>query len=239
MRDEKLDWTDIQVTRKRYKKGARLFGQGEACRSVLYIEDGTVRLSVLSHTGKEAVVALIGAGHFFGEGCLAGQPLRMSSADAVAATLIVDIDKDELSRQMARRPGLAQTFLRHMLTRNIRIEADLVDQLFNDAEKRLARSLLLMARFGEEDPPHRRLPQVSQTILAEMVGTTRSRVNAFMNKFRRLGFIEYNGDLKVNHSLITVLLHDATPTASGATAAPSSPRRPRTRRQGPVEGERS
>jgi CRP/FNR family transcriptional regulator, cyclic AMP receptor protein len=228
MGDEKLDWRGIQVTRRRYKKGARLFGQGEACRSVLYLDDGAVRLSVLSHTGKEAVIALIGPGHFFGEGCLAGQPLRMSSADAVAATTVVDIDKDELAREMALRPDLAKTFLRHMLTRNIRIEADLIDQLFNDVEKRLARTLLLMARFGKDDPPHRRLPQVSQTILAGMVGTTRSRVNAFMNKFRKLGFIQYNGDLKVNHSLLTVLLKDGAPTSSGATAAPSTrPRRPR------------
>jgi CRP/FNR family cyclic AMP-dependent transcriptional regulator len=231
MQDGTVDWTGVQVTRRRYRKGDRLFAQGEPRRSVLYIEDGAVRLSVLSHNGKEAVVALIGAGCFFGEGCLAGQTLRMTSAHAVAPTAIIDVDRDELARQIAGRPALAHTFLRHMLTRNIRIEADLVDHLFNDAEKRLARTLLLMARFGEDAAPHRRLPRVSQKILAEMVGTTRPRVNTFMNKFRKLGFIEYNGDLKVNNSLLTVLLAESVATASGATAARSTrPARRKVRR---------
>jgi CRP/FNR family cyclic AMP-dependent transcriptional regulator len=222
MHNEKIDWTGVKTRRVRHKKGTIVFAQGDACQTVLHIEQGNVRLSVVSHAGKEAIVALLEAGHFFGEGCLAGQPLRMATATAVTACTVVEIEKQELTRQILARPELAQRFLTHMLTRNVRIEEDLIDLLFNDAEKRLARTLLLMARYGEEQASHRTLPRVSQTILAEMIGTTRSRVNAFMTKFRKLGFIDYNGTLKVHNSLLTVLLRDAPSSKSGATAAPST-----------------
>ncbi len=222
MGNDKIDWTDVQARRVRHKAGAIVYAQGDVCRTILYIEQGHVRLSVISHVGKEAIVALLEPGHFFGEGCLAGQPQRMSTATAVTASTIVEIEKQELTGQILANPDLAQRFLTHMLTRNVRIEEDLIDLLFNDAEKRLARTLLLMARYGEEQASHRSLPRVSQTILAEMIGTTRSRVNAFMTKFRRLGFIEYNGTLKVHNSLLTVLLRDAPASKSGATAAPST-----------------
>jgi CRP/FNR family transcriptional regulator, cyclic AMP receptor protein len=174
----------------------------------MYIEQGAVQLSVLSHAGKEAVVAVLEAAHFFGEGCLAGQSQRMATATALTACTIVVVDKQEMVRQLHGTPAFADRFLTHMLTRNIRIEEDLIDQLFNSSEKRLARTLLLLARYGEPDASHRTLPRVSQETLAEMVGTTRSRVNFFMNKFRKLGFIEYNGGLKVHNSLLTVVLRD-------------------------------
>ena len=159
-----------------------------------------MRLSVLSHAGKEAVVAVLDAGHFFGEGCLAGQTQRMATATAMAPCTILAVEKQEMVRQLHARPAFADRFLTHMLTRNIRIEEDLIDQLFNSTEKRLARTLLLLARYGEPEASHRALPRVSQEVLAEMVGTTRSRVNFFMNKFRKLGFIDYNGGLKINNS---------------------------------------
>jgi CRP/FNR family cyclic AMP-dependent transcriptional regulator len=219
-----IDWTGVRTRRFQPKRGAIIFAQGETCETVLFIEQGNVRLSVVSHAGKEAVVAVLEAGHFFGEGCLAGQRQRVATATAVTACAIVEIEKPELTRQMLARPGLAQRFLTHMVTRNVRIEEDLVDLLFNDAEKRLARTLLLMARYGEKQTSRHALPMVSQTILAEMIGTTRSRVNAFMTKFRKLGFIEYNnGTLKVHNSLLTVLLRDAPSSKSGATAAASTP----------------
>ena len=174
----------------------------------MFVESGTVRLSVVSHAGKEAVVAVLQGGHFFGEGCLTSQVQRMASATAMTSSAVVSVDKPEMVRQLHTRPAFADLFLTHMLTRNIRIEEDLIDQLFNSTEKRLARTLLLLARFGEPDVDHRALPQVSQGLLAEMVGTTRSRINFFMNKFRRLGFIEYNGALKIHNSLLTVVLRD-------------------------------
>jgi CRP/FNR family cyclic AMP-dependent transcriptional regulator len=222
MQSQTIDWTGVQTRRIRHKKGAIVYAQGDACGTVLHLEHGNVRLSVLSHTGKEAIVALLDPGDFFGEGCLAGQPQRMATATVVTSCTIVEIEKKEFARQIVTRPALAQRFLTHMLTRNVRIEEDLIDMLFNDAEKRLARTLLLMARYGEEQASHRTLPRVSQTILAEMVGTTRSRVNVFMTKFRKLGFIDYNGTLKVHNSLLTVLLRDAPSSKSGATAAPST-----------------
>jgi CRP-like cAMP-binding protein len=163
---------------------------------------------VLSHAGKEAVIAVVEADNFFGEGCLAGQSQRMATATALSRAVILDVEKREMFRQIHERQAFADRFLTHMLTRNIRIEEDLIDQLFNSSEKRLARTLLLLARFGESEPTHRALPRVSQELLAEMVGTTRSRVNFFMNKFRKLGFIDYNGGLKINHSLLTVVLRD-------------------------------
>ena len=230
MYNEKIDWTGVQTRRVRHKKGTIVFAQGDVCGTVLYIEQGNVRLSVVSHAGKEAIVALLEPGHFFGEGCLAGQTQRMATATAVTACMVVEIEKQELTRQILARPVLAQRFLTHMLTRNVRIEEDLIDLLFNDAEKRLARTLLLMARYGEAQASHRALPRVSQTILAEMIGTTRSRVNAFMTKFRKLGFIDYNGTLKVHNSLLTVLLRDTPSLKSGATAAPSTGKASRTAR---------
>ena len=190
------------------KAGSRIFAQGDPATSVMYIQTGVVRLSVLSGAGTEAVIALLGAGDFFGEGCLTGQPMRMATASALEASSIVTIPKDAMAAQLTTRPAFGEQFLKHMLKRNIRIEADLIDKLFNSSEKRLARVLMLLARYGEPDASHRRLPRLSQETLAEMVGTTRSRVNFFMNKFRKLGFIEYNGDLKINNSLLSVVLRD-------------------------------
>ena len=224
MEQGQIDWSGIDVRRRKHKQGAAIFAQGDVCDSVVYIEQGSIRLSVLSTQGKEAIVGILEPGDFFGEGCLAGQPLRMSSATAQTSAITVTIDREEFARQMLVRPDLAKPFLHHMLTRNIRIEEDLVDQLFNDAEKRLARMLLLMARFGKESRPHRTLPPISQTILAEMIGTTRPRVNAFMTKFRKLGFIDYNGAIKVHHSLLTVLLREGRASATGARSV-RAPRR--------------
>ncbi|MEZ5317794.1 MAG: Crp/Fnr family transcriptional regulator [Vicinamibacterales bacterium] len=203
-----VDWTGVVVRHREYATGARIFAQGDPATSVLYVSRGAVRLSVLSSGGKEAVVAVLEDDHFFGEGCLIGQTHRMVTASAVADSTVVVIDQAEMARQLRARPAFADRFLRHMLARNIRIEADLIDQLFNSSEKRLARTLLLLARYGEPGASHRTLPKLSQETLAEMVGTTRSRVNFFMNKFRKLGFIEYNGGLKVHHSLVSVVLRD-------------------------------
>ena len=185
-----------------------MFAQGGQATSVFYIQAGGVKLSVLSSSGKEAVVAMLGPGDFFGEGCLAGQPLRMGTATAVVATSVLRIQKREMVRTLHEHLEFSDRFITHMLGRNIRIEEDLVDQLFNSSEKRLARTLLLLARYGKEDTPQRELPSLSQETLAEMIGTTRSRVNFFMNKFRKLGFIEYNGGLKINSSLLSIVLHD-------------------------------
>ena len=187
-----------------------VFAQGAAANTVFYIQDGTVKLSVLSAGGKEAVVAMLGSGEFFGEGCLAGQTRRMGSATAMIATTLLRIPKREMMRTLHEQSTLSDRFIAHMLARNIRIEEDLVDQLFNSSEKRLARTLLLLARYGRHDTVQRSLPKLSQETLAEMVGTTRSRVNFFMNKFRKLGFIDYDGSLKVkiNSSLLSVVLHD-------------------------------
>jgi len=203
-----VDWTGVRVQRVEHDSATQIFAQGDPATSVMYVEKGAVRLSVLSHAGKEAVVALLDAGHFFGEGCLAGQMHRMATATAMAPSTILVVEKSDMVRQLHAAPAFADRFLTHMLTRNIRIEEDLVDQLFNSTEKRLARTLLLLARYGEPEASHRALPKVSQEVLAEMVGTTRSRVNFFMNKFRKLGFIDYNGALKINNSLLSVVLRD-------------------------------
>jgi CRP/FNR family cyclic AMP-dependent transcriptional regulator len=203
-----LDWTGVRTQRAEYGPAAMIFAQGSPATSVMYLVEGTVRLSVLSHAGKEAVVALLDAGDFFGEGCLAGQTQRMATATAMTPSTILVVEKPEMVRQLHTQPAFADRFVTHMLTRNIRIEEDLIDQLFNSSEKRLARTLLLLARYGEPEASHRALPKVSQEVLAEMVGTTRSRVNFFMNKFRKLGFIEYNGALKINNSLLSVVLRD-------------------------------
>ena len=203
-----LDSTGSAKKIAKYEPTMIVFSQGDPALSVMYVQQGGVRLSVISETGKEAVVALLGPGDFFGEGCLAGQPVRMATATAIAETTVLIVEKRKMLQLLHDQSGFSDRFITHMLARNIRIEEDLVDQLFNSSEKRLARTLLLLARYGKQDKPHRVLPKVSQEVLAEMVGTTRSRVNFFMNKFRKLGFIEYNGGLKINSSLLSVVLHD-------------------------------
>ena len=190
-----------------FAAAAPIFSQGEPAPSVMYIRKGTVKLSVVSKTGKEAVVGMLAAGDFFGEGCLAGQVKRMASATALTTATVVVVQKQDMAAALHSNPTFSDRFLSHMLTRNIRIEEDLIDQLFNSSEKRLARALLLLARYGQSDQQVV-LPNLSQELLAEMIGTTRSRVNFFMNKFRKLGFIEYNGELRINTSLLTVVLHE-------------------------------
>jgi len=175
---------------------------------VYYIQKGKVKLTVVSKRGKEAVIAILGAGDFFGEGCLAGQIVRMATASAITDCSIVHLGKADLIRVLRDQPAFSEMFLHYMLSRNIRIEEDLVDQLFNSSEKRLARVLLLLANFGKEGKPETVIPSMSQETLAEMIGTTRSRVSFFMNKFRKLGFISYNGHLEVHSSLLNVVLHD-------------------------------
>jgi CRP/FNR family cyclic AMP-dependent transcriptional regulator len=199
------------VTRKivQYRPGVVVFSQGDPGNDIRYIQKGTIKLSVLSRIGKEAVVAMLGPGDFFGEGALAGQSVRIGTATAVAPSTVLIMEKDAMVRLLHKEPAFSDRFISYMLARNIRIEADLVDQLFNSSEKRLARTLLLLARYGQTNPQHT-LPKISQETLAEMIGATRSRVNFFMNKFRKLGLIEYNGGLglKINSSLLSVVLHD-------------------------------
>jgi CRP/FNR family transcriptional regulator, cyclic AMP receptor protein len=192
----------------KFRKSEKIYSQGDSAKGVKYIQEGGVRLSVTNEDGKEAVVAVLGPGDFFGEGCLAGQAVCMGTATATVPTSILSIEKSEMMRVLSTEHALSDLFISHMLTRNIRIEEDLIDQLFNSSEKRLARALLLLARYGKEDQLHGVLPKVSQEMLAEMIGTTRSRVNFFMNKFRKLGFIKYNGGLQINSSLLSVVLHD-------------------------------
>ncbi len=205
-----LDSSGVAKTVAEYGRDETIFTQGDACVHVMYIQTGGVKLSVLSKTGREAVVAMLGPGDFFGEGCLAGQPVRMGSATAITPSVILLVGKEKMVRLLHKQHGLSDRFITHMLSRNIRIEEDLVDQLFNSSEKRLARTLLLLARYGKQDVPARVVPKISQETLAAMVGTTRSRVNFFLNKFKKLGFIEYNGEvpLKINNSLLSVVLHD-------------------------------
>jgi CRP/FNR family cyclic AMP-dependent transcriptional regulator len=203
-----LDSAGIDRKIVEYRRSEVIFTQGDPCEHVLYIQTGGVKLSVLSKAGRQAVVAMLGPGEFFGEGCLAGQPVRMGSATATTASTILLVDQDQMVRLLHEQHALSDRFIAHMLARNIRVEQDLVDQLFNSSEKRLARTLLLLARYGMHDNPVRAVPPISQETLAEMVGTTRSRVIFFMNKFQRLGFIDYTDGLKVNNSLLTVVLHD-------------------------------
>ena len=205
-----LDSAGLSKTIAEYARDETIFTQGDSCDHVMYIQSGGVKLSVLSKTGREAVVAMLGPGDFFGEGCLAGQPIRIGSATAITPSVILLIDKAKMVRLLHKQPSMSDRFITHMLARNIRIEEDLVDQLFNSSEKRLARTLLLLARYGKQDKPARMVPKISQETLAEMIGTTRSRVNFFLNKFKRLGFIEYDGELpvKINSSLLSVVLHD-------------------------------
>ena len=192
----------------KYSRNETLFTQGDMAEEVMYLRSGGVKLSVLSKTGKEAIVAMLGPGDFFGEGCLAGQRLRMGSATAIVPSVVLVVSKDKMMKLLRKQHALSDRFISHMLARNIRIEEDLVDQLFNSSEKRLARALLLLARYGQQDTPARLVPKLPQETLAKMIGTTRSRVNFFLNKFKGLGFIEYNGELKVNSSLLSVVLHD-------------------------------
>ena len=195
-------------TTRSYRQGQTIFSQGDRAETVFYLQRGKVKLTVLSRQGKQAVIALLEPGSFFGEGCLAGQPFRMSTATAAMDSGITLLPKAAMLRAIHKDAKFSEHFTRYLLSRNIRIEEDLVDQLFNSSEKRLARVLLLLANFGKEARPDRVIPKVSQETLAEMVGTTRSRVSFFMNKFRKLGFIEYNGTLEVHSSLLGVVLHD-------------------------------
>jgi CRP-like cAMP-binding protein len=206
--DEFFQAADVAREVLTFAVGTAIFSQGDPAESVMYIRKGTIKLAVVSKTGKEAVVGLLADGDFFGEGCLAGQSRRMASATAMTPAIVVAVEKQEMAARLHDHPTFSDRFLSHMLTRNIRIEEDLIDQLFNSSEKRLARALLLLARYGEQERPQQVMPNLSQELLAEMVGTTRSRVNFFMNKFRKLGFIEYNGELRINTSLLTVVLHD-------------------------------
>ena len=191
-----------------YRRNAVVYSQGDPATNVVYIQRGGVKLSVVSSAGKEAIVAMLGPSEFFGEGCLAGQHLRMATATTVAPSTLLLIEKAQMQRVLHEQHDLSDLFIAYVLARNIRVEEDLVDQMFNSSEKRLARTLLMLSRFGRQDDEQRVLPRVSQSVLAEMVGTTRSRVNLFMNKFRKLGFLEYNGDIRVNNSLLSIVLHD-------------------------------
>jgi CRP/FNR family cyclic AMP-dependent transcriptional regulator len=203
-----LDTAGLSRKILKFRPAETIYSQGDPAKGVFYIQKGGARLSVINAGGKEAVVAILGSRDFFGEGCLAGQPVCMGTATATGATSILFIGKKEMIRALHAEHALSDLFISHILTRNIRIEEDLIDQLFHSSEKRLARALLLLARYGKDDQPHGVLPLVSQETLAEMIGTTRSRVNFFMNKFRKLGFIKYNGGLQINTSLLSVVLHD-------------------------------
>jgi CRP/FNR family transcriptional regulator, cyclic AMP receptor protein len=191
-----------------YRRSQKIYSQGDCATRVIYIQNGGVKLSVVNEVGKEAVVAILGPGDFFGEGCLAGQTVCMGTATAITPTTALTIGKNEMVRVLHEEHALSDRFISYMLGRNIRIEEDLVDQLFNSSEKRLARTLLLLARYGKQDQPQKMLHKVSQETLAEVIGTTRTRVNFFMNKFRKLGFIHYNGGLHVHNSLLSVVLHE-------------------------------
>jgi len=205
-----VDWHGIDTRRVEHLPGAGIFAQGDAATSVMYIERGSVRLSVVSPSGKEAVVAVLGPRTFFGEGCLAGQPARMATATAMTACTTLVVDKSEMVRQLHERPSFSDRFLVHMLARNIRVEEDLVDQLFNSSEKRLARTLLLLSHFGPDSESEPVVRGISQEHLAQMVGTTRSRINVFMNKFKKLGYVTYSSQagMMVHRGLRAVTLRD-------------------------------
>jgi len=203
-----LDSSGIEKTIVEYERGTTIFTQGDAGEDVCYIQSGGVKLSVASKRGREAVVAMLGPGDFFGEGCLSGQPRRLATVAAMTECVIMRIDKATMVRVLHEEPAFSEMFLAYILARNARVEEDLVDQLFNSSEKRLARLLLIMANFGKEGKPEPVIAKISQETLAEMIGTTRSRVSHFMNKFRKLGFIEYNGKMKVHTSLLNMVLHE-------------------------------
>ena len=190
------------------RKKTIIFSQGDTADAVFHIQDGKVKLTVVSQQGKEAVVGILERSDFFGEGCLAGQPVRMATATTLEDSTLVRIDKQAMIDVLHDEPAFAELFISHLLSRNIRIEEDLVDQLFNSSEKRLARVLILLAHFGKEGKPEPVIPKISQETLAEMIGTTRSRVSFFLNKFRKLGFIDYNGGLQIHSSLLSIVLHD-------------------------------
>jgi CRP/FNR family transcriptional regulator, cyclic AMP receptor protein len=209
--DVKLFLDSAGLGRKvgKFQRQETVFAQGDPAKNVMYIQEGGVKLTVVNEVGKEAVVAILGPGDFFGEGCLAGQSICIATATTVAPTSVLVIEKNEMIRALHEEHEFSDRFIAYMLGRNIRVEEDLIDQLFNSSEKRLARTLLLLARYGKQDEPQMKLPKVSQEMLAEMVGTTRSRVNFFMNKFRNLGFIQYsNSQVHINKSLLSVVLHD-------------------------------
>jgi CRP-like cAMP-binding protein len=192
-----------------YQKNQIVFSQGAPADSIFYIQNGEVKLTVLSEQGKEAIVAILGTDHFFGEACLAGQPRRLATAAAIAECTIMRLEKADVIRLLHDEPEFSERFVAHLLARNLRVEADLVDQLFNSSEKRLARLLLILANFGKEGKPEPILAKISQETLAEMIGTTRARVSYFMNKFRKMGLIDYKGDhLEIHSSLLNVVLHD-------------------------------
>ena len=203
-----LDSAGLSRRIVQYRRTQKIYAQGDPATSVMYIQNGGVKLSVVNEVGKEAVVGILGPGDFFGEGCLAGQDVCMGTATAITPASVLIIEKSEMMRVLHTEHALSDRFMSYVLSRNIRIEEDLIDQLFNSSEKRLARTLLLLARYGKESQPQKMLPKVSQQMLAEMIGTTRTRVNFFMNKFRKLGFIRYNGGLHVHNSLLSVVLHD-------------------------------
>ena len=208
--DPKLFLAKVGEGRKiaEYRKNQVVFAQQDQADSIFYIQKGKVKLTVVSNAGKEAVIAILGAGNFLGEGSLAGQPVRIATATAISNCSIVRLEKAAMIRVLHEEPAFSEMFMAYVLSRNMRIEEDLIDQLFNSSEKRLARVLLLQANFGREGKPEPLIAKISQETLAEMIGTTRSRVSFFMNKFRKLGFIEYNGGLHVHSSLLNIVLHD-------------------------------
>jgi CRP/FNR family cyclic AMP-dependent transcriptional regulator len=203
-----LNTVDGGRTVHTYRKNGKIYSQGDPADAVFYVQKGKVKVCVISEEGKEAVIALHGEGDFFGEGCLSGQPLRLATVAAMTDCVIMRLEKTAVVRVLHDEPKFSEMFVSYLLTRNARVEEDLVDQLFNSSEKRLARLLLIMANFGKDGPPEPIIGKISQEMLADMVGTTRSRVNTFMNKFRKLGFIQYNGDLQVHNSLLNIILHD-------------------------------
>jgi len=203
-----LDSSGVARRIVEYGRLEKVYAQGDLATTVFYIQRGTVKLTTVNQVGKEAVVAMLGPGDFFGEGSMAGQLVRMGAATTITPTTLLAIEKKEMIRVLHAEHAFSDRFVAYMLARNIRIEQDLVDQLFNSSEKRLARTLLLLARYGKQDMPRIMLPKISQETLAEMIGTTRSRVNFFMNKFRKLGFIRYNGGLHIDSSLLSVVLHE-------------------------------
>lgn len=204
----------------KYRKDEIIFAQGEPADAVFYIQKGKVKITVVSEQGKEAVIAILGVDDFVGEGCIAGQPRRMATVRAMTDAAVVRIEKATIISLIHKEPAFSDMFMAHLLARTIRVEEDLIDQLFNSSEKRLARLLLLLANFGKEGRPEPVIAKISQETLAEMVGTTRARVSFFMNKFRNLGFINYNGGIEVHSSLLNVILHDQPPTKE----APRAPR---------------
>jgi CRP-like cAMP-binding protein len=217
-----LDTENVGRTISQYRKDQKVFSQGSPADAVFYIQKGKVKITVVSEQGKEAVVAIMGPDEFCGEGCLTGQPRRMATAVAMTECEIMRLEKVAMVRVLHEEPAFSEMFVAHLLARTIRVEEDLVDQLFNSSEKRLARSLLLLANFGKDGRPERIIAKVSQETLAEMIGTTRSRVSHFMNKFRKLCFIDYNGHLEVHSSLLNVVLHDQPQISGGRAAAASS-----------------